>query len=211
MSQVDTKTRILDCAEQMFAREGFHNTSLRNLTSHAEVNLASVNYHFGSKEELLQAVIERRMLPLNKIRQTKIEEIMDRARARQSLPATTDILQAFIVPTIEFQNSSPGARDFITLIGRSLSEPDETVRHCFLSLALPIFKILFASLQEALPHIPPSILLTRLQFIMGTMSHVMCMSNHNAFQRPEFPAPLSQEALIDQLLKFIGAGLETSL
>ena len=49
MSQSDTKTRILDGAEQLFAREGFHNTSLRTLTSLASVNLASVNYHFGSK------------------------------------------------------------------------------------------------------------------------------------------------------------------
>lgn len=211
MTQVDTQTRILDCAEQMFAREGFHNTSLRNLTTSAQVNLASVNYHFGSKEELLQAVIERRMLPLNEIRQKKMEAIMDRAQAFQALPSAADLLQAFIVPTLEFQNSSPGARDFSTLIGRSLSEPDETVRHCFLSLALPIFKILFTNLQQALPHIPPSILLTRLQFIMGTMSHVMCMSNHNVFQRPGFPAPLDQKDLIDQLLKFIGAGLETSL
>ncbi|NOQ41505.1 MAG: TetR family transcriptional regulator, partial [Desulfuromusa sp.] len=67
MAQYDTKTRILNSAEQLFAREGFHSTSLRTLTSRAEANLASVNYHFGSKDALLQAVIERRLLPLNQI------------------------------------------------------------------------------------------------------------------------------------------------
>ena len=57
MSQPDTKERILDAAERLFAREGFHNTSLRAITGEADVNLAAVNYHFGSKEALLDAVI----------------------------------------------------------------------------------------------------------------------------------------------------------
>ncbi len=69
MSQTDTKTRIMDAAEQLFARDGFHSTSLRGLTELANVNLAAVNYHFGSKEGLLQAVFARRLLPLNKLRQ----------------------------------------------------------------------------------------------------------------------------------------------
>lgn len=49
----DTKTRILDAAEKLFAERGFSETSLRLITSKAEVNLASVNYHFGSKKELI--------------------------------------------------------------------------------------------------------------------------------------------------------------
>ncbi|MCW8859992.1 MAG: TetR family transcriptional regulator [Deltaproteobacteria bacterium] len=211
MTQTDTKTRILDCAEQMFARAGFHSTSLRKLTQLADANLASVNYHFGSKEALLQAVIERRLLPLNKIRHKKIEEIITQAREQERPPAAADLLQAFVVPTLEFRNSSPGAQDFIALIGRSLSEPDETVRHCFLSLALPIFQFLFEGLRQALPQIPAAILLARLQFIMGTMSHVMCMGNLNAFQKPDFPEALEQNVLMDQMLKFIQAGLEAPL
>ena len=208
MAQCDTKTRILDGAEQLFAREGFHNTSLRALTSLAEANLASVNYHFGSKYALLQAVIERRLLPLNQIRGTKIKEILARAREDQIPPTAEALLRAFIVPTLEFRNSSPGARDFISLIGRSLSEPDETVRNCFLKLVLPIFQVLFEGLCEALPQLPPAILLTRLQFIMGTMSYVMSMGNHSVFDNPALPSPLDQNTLIEQLLKYVLAGLE---
>lgn len=210
MTHSDTKTRILDCAEQMFAREGFHNTSLRNLTTLAGVNLAAVNYHFGSKEELLQAVMERRMLPLNEIRQTKMREVTKQARELDALPAAAELLRAFVVPTLEFKNSSPGARDFITLIGRSLSDPDETVRHCFLTLALPTFKTLFTFLEEALPEIPSEILLVRMQFIMGTLSHVMCTSHQHFFHSSEFPQPLTPNALIEQLMIFIQAGLEAA-
>ncbi len=208
MSQSDTKTRILDGAEQLFAREGFHNTSLRALTTLAGVNLASVNYHFGSKESLLQTVIERRLLPLNNIREEKIEKVLTDTRKNGSLPDAEALLRAFIEPTLEFRNSSPGARDFISLIGRSLTEPDETIRNCFMDLALPILQILFEALHQALPQLSPTILMTRLQFIMGTMSHVMCMSSHSLLDNSELAPPLDHSTPVEQLIKFVVAGLE---
>ena len=58
---IATKTRILDAAEKLFAEQGFEATSLRDITTHARVNLASVNYHFRSKEELVRAVLARRL------------------------------------------------------------------------------------------------------------------------------------------------------
>ena len=208
MAQSDTKTRILDSAEHLFAQNGFHSTSLRTITSRAKVNLASVNYHFGSKDALLLAVIERRLLPLNQIRGSKINDVLSSARESQKPPTAEALLKAFIEPTLEFRNSSAGARDFISLIGRSLSEPDKTVRDCFLNLALPTFQILFKGLCEALPQLSPAILLARLQFIMGTMSHVMCMGTLSAFNNPVLPPPLDQKTLMEQLLKYSLAGLE---
>ena len=59
MAQSDTVKRILDAAEQLFAEKGFAETSLRLITSKAGVNLAAVNYHFGSKKSLIQAVFVR--------------------------------------------------------------------------------------------------------------------------------------------------------
>jgi len=208
MAPLDTKTRILDSAEQLFARDGYRNTSLRSLTQLAGVNLASVNYHFGSKDALLQAVIERRLLPLNEIRAQKMTEILTQAKKQKSLPDAEELLRAFIEPTLEFRNSSSGACDFVSLIGRSLSEPDETVRNCFLKLVLPTFNLLYEGLREALPQLSPPILLTRLQFVMGTMSHVMSMGTLNSLNSSSFPPPLEPPALIDQLIKYALAGLE---
>ena len=74
MSQPDTKQRILDVAERLFATRGFHATSLRAITRAAEVNLAAVNYHFGSKDALLEAVMLRRLGPLNEIRQARLDQ-----------------------------------------------------------------------------------------------------------------------------------------
>src|SRR5213595_1121734 len=65
---VATKDRILDAAESLFMEHGFEATSLRSITAAADVNLAAVNYHFGSKEELFQAVLTRRLDPMNQER-----------------------------------------------------------------------------------------------------------------------------------------------
>src|ERR1700686_5344202 len=66
--QVDTKTRLLDAAEKLFGKNGFDATSLRDITAGAQVNLAAVNYHFQSKESLIDAIIERRLEPVNPLR-----------------------------------------------------------------------------------------------------------------------------------------------
>ena len=62
---IDTKTKILNAAEYLFASRGPNATSLRQVISRAKVNLAAIHYHFGSKESLLQAVLSRRLVPLN--------------------------------------------------------------------------------------------------------------------------------------------------
>ncbi len=208
MSHADTKTRIMDTATQLFARDGFHLTSLRTLTEQANVNLAAVNYHFGTKEELLQAVISRHLLPLNNIRQQKIEAVLAQAEADNKPPVAKDLLHAFIKPTLDFRNSGPGAKDFIALIGRSLSEPDETVRIYFIQQILPIFKLLFTGLQKALPELPANILMTRLQFTLGTMGHAMSSNLRPDQMVPGLPEMLSADELAKELINFVTSGLE---
>ena len=63
MAQKDTARSILDAAEELFSERGFAETSLRNITTKADVNLAAVNYHFGSKKSLIQAVFARFLNP----------------------------------------------------------------------------------------------------------------------------------------------------
>ena len=76
----DTKQRILDVAEQLFADNGFAGTSLRRIIAAAEVNLAAVHYHFRSKESLLEAVLMRRMVPLNDERLALLNQLEQEAR-----------------------------------------------------------------------------------------------------------------------------------
>src|SRR5688572_26196161 len=99
--EADTRGRLLDAAERLFAAKGFEATSLRDVTAKAKANLAAVNYHFGSKEALVRAVFERRLGEVNRRRLALLDGI---GRVR---PAPEQILHAFIAPTFDLMKEAP--------------------------------------------------------------------------------------------------------
>ncbi len=128
MSRPDTKQRLLDAAERLFARQGFHNTPLRDITAEAGANVAAVNYHFGSKEGMIEAVLARRLEPLNAERRARIEAVRAAARERDAAPEVAEVVRAFVEPTFRLLEQGPGGRDFAVLVGRVLAEPDPRLR-----------------------------------------------------------------------------------
>src|SRR2546428_8080139 len=80
--QHETRTRILDAAEELFMQHGFEGASMRMLTAKAGVNLAAVNYHFGSKHALIQAVFRRRLDPMNLARNAGLDKLVVEALGR---------------------------------------------------------------------------------------------------------------------------------
>src|SRR5919109_2080649 len=92
----ETRTRILDAAEELFMLHGFEGTSMRQLTTKAEVNLAAVNYHFGSKDALIEAVFRRRLDPMNAARIAALDDLEKEGRA----PAPEAIIRAFVGPSL---------------------------------------------------------------------------------------------------------------
>jgi len=99
-----TRVRILDAAEDLFAQHGVAGTSLRALTAEAGVNLAAVHYHFGSKDALLDAVVERRAEPINAQRAALLAETLasgDRPRPDCERDRVEAILVAFYLPVLD--------------------------------------------------------------------------------------------------------------
>ncbi|TYO99093.1 TetR family transcriptional regulator [Geothermobacter ehrlichii] len=208
MSQPDTKTRILDAAEELFARSGFHATSLRMITGHAGVNLAAVNYHFGSKEELLEAVIERRLAPLNRQRLALLDSELALARRAGRRPDPRELMRALIEPTIRLRDQGAGPERFITLVGRILADPEGVGRDIFLCQMGPFISRLFEALHQALPQVSRTLLFWRLHFAIGSLSHVMrCHDRH--IQLPAgVEARLDTARLAEVLLAYTLAGME---
>ena len=207
MSQPDTKERILDAAEMLFARDGFHFASLRAITTLAKVNLAAVNYHFGSKEALLEEVFKRRLIPLNEIRQAELERVRDLAESEGRAPRAEEVMAAFIVPTVRFCCQDPQAEHFSTLVGRAIAEPDDTVRNVFIHHIMPLFLLFFDLLQKALPDLDIDTVFWRLHFSMGATTHTMRLMG-----KPELlPEGLNRNIDIDKLLRdllaFVTAGV----
>jgi AcrR family transcriptional regulator len=207
MSQPDTKERILDAAEILFARDGFHFASMRAITTAAAANLAAVNYHFGSKEALLEEVFKRRLIPLNAIRQAHLEAVRDKAATEARVPTVEEVLQAFIVPTVKFCCQDPGAEHFSTLVGRAIAEPDDTVRNVFIHHIMPLFLLFFDLLQKALPGLDIDTVFWRLHFAMGATTHTMRLIGKTELLPEGLNRDVDIDKLIEELMAFVTAGV----
>lgn len=199
---VDTKDRILDAAERLFAANGFRGTSIKQLAREARVNQAAMNYHFGSKAGLIEKVIERRANPLNRQRKERLEAVRQGCR-----PRVKEVLRAFIEPT--FTQISPLAerKYFLALAGRAFFEPDSVTRQILEEQFRPTFLLLRDVMHEALPDLPPEVLLRRLHFAMGAMAQCLHMcSTGFAFSDLAPPANDLKTALAS-LLAFATSGL----
>lgn len=142
MKEADTKTRILDAAERLFAGHGVDATSVRHIAAQAAVNLAAAHYHFGGKEELVAAVFSRRFQPMMQQRLSLLDRVESAAGKRP--PAVEPVLDAFLRPMIE--NYSP-------LIGRIFTENPERAKMLFLGLAQENIRRFDKALARACPHL----------------------------------------------------------
>jgi len=164
-----TKDRILNAAEHLFARVGFGATSLRAITAEAGVNLAAVNYHFQSKEALVQAVIGRRMGPVNARRLALLDAYG--AEAAGSAVPLEKIIDAFYRPVLEIVGSQ--AHEFVPLVGRLYTEPGDFSERVFKDQFQALAQRFIPAFQRALPDLPLTELYWRLHFSIGAMAHTM--------------------------------------
>ncbi len=206
--QSDTKQSILDAAEYLFARNGYRGTSLREITSRARVNLAAVNYHFGSKKALVEEVIKRRLLPLNSIRKRRLEEVKAEAEKKGKHPDIKSVLSAFIEPTLNFRESSPGAEHFFTFIGRSFTDPDNTVRDVFVRYIKPLFTLLHETACRSLTEHSRDIIFWRLHFTLGALFHTMHICGHINTEFKKMNTDMDADSLIGLMLPYVTAGMK---
>jgi AcrR family transcriptional regulator len=203
-----TKDRLLDTAEVLFSRDGYRGTSLRTLTAEAGVNLAAVNYHFGSKKALLMAVFARRLDHLNRIRMQRLREIDIMAREGQGTPSVQDIMRAFIAPMFLLREAGEGSRSFTTLIARILNDQDPSTREIFLKYMKPVFHECYRLLCGVLPHLSRETVFWRLVFSTAAASRVMRKDDSMAMlNKAGSPLPDS-EAVLSVLIPFVTAGME---
>jgi AcrR family transcriptional regulator len=207
-ASVETKKKILDTAEALFARNGYRGTSMRAITGKAGVNVAAVNYHFGSKKALLEEVIKRRIIPLNHARKKRLEKVIEDARRRRRAPDIRDVLCAFIEPTIEFRESEPGARDFVAFIGRSITDPDDTVRKTFHRTILPMMQLFFRTMRDALPGKSDEQIFWGMNFTMGALFHTMHICGSPRTEFLGFRTDISAGRLVDMLIPFVTSGMK---
>ena len=206
MGEISTRDRILDAAEELFAEQGFA-TSLRAITASAGVNLASVNYHFGSKEALIREVFHRRLGPLNAERVGLLDRL--EAAAGEEAPPLETIIEAFVGPPLRMSHDPRGAT-FMRLFGHSLGQRDDRILRMFAEEFRTVAERFGAALGRALPHLDRPEVLWRLLFMVGSMAHTMSLSDKLPELTRGVCAPADVEALILRLVPFVAGGMRAA-
>src|SRR5580700_10818325 len=195
IERIDTKVRILDAAEKLFGSNGFDATSLRDITTEAQVNLAAINYHFQSKDSLIDAVIQRRIEPVN---QRRIE-MLDAAGPN---PSIEQIVEAFVAPVLE--------RDITTMVplmGRVLATPDIFVMRVFKKHLTAVAARFAEVMAVALPQLTAAERMWRLIFMAGTMAHVLSWSHVLPEMTGGLCDPTDRKAVTARVVRFVAASL----
>jgi AcrR family transcriptional regulator len=198
-SAVPTKEKILDTAERLIANQGFAATSLRQIIAEAQVNLAAVHYHFGSKQDLLDQLICRKATQVNSEREAMLERFELEAGTRPV--AVERILRAFFEPMIATGDQNP---QFVRLMGRMIAEgmiPAITEKHF-----QPTVLRFVAALRRALPSLPEGELYWRMQFMFGAMSQAV-----GGMATPQMGARADKadfRLIMRRLVQFLTAGIQ---
>jgi AcrR family transcriptional regulator len=205
----NTKIRIMEAAEQLFAAKGFDATSMRDITKAAGVNLASVNYHFGSKEALISAIFSRHLGSLNAARIELLDIVEEKAGdGPLSIEA---VLEAFIYPVVDYHLTLSAEKEaFMRLIGRCLSEPPthfEQIKPHFDGL----IERFNAAVARALPDLSSDEAFWRLHFTIGTVHHTLHMLSC-VEKLPNRPSEsMDTKSLAKRLVAFTAAGMKSRL
>jgi len=198
-----TKAQVLAAAERLFALNGFQNVSVRDITAEAGVNLASVNYHFGSKDALLFEIFRRRTSELNRDRARMLHEASDRHGGR---PPVREILRAFFEPPMRWSSPDNARRISVQFIIRARSEGTEAMREV-LRTDVSHLRRFSDALMAARPELAPEDVYWRMHFVLG-------MTHNNRFAEFDRLHTLSEgatresdtEALLRRMLDFAEAG-----
>ena len=208
-----TRERLIEAAVRLFGERGIGTTSLRALTDAAGSNIAAVNYHFGSKEGLLRAVVDQTMRAVNEERRLRLDQL---EAAPQPAPVA-DLVRAFVEPGIGLtQTDGSRGSDIARFIGRVMGEPDARVREIFAQQVEPIEGRYLTALRRALPELDES----TAEFAYASMVGLLSVYQSGAFATLAWPPQTDSgartgdsEAAVERerLVAFITGGILATL
>lgn len=204
MSINSTKQKILDAAEQLFAERGFADTSLRMITGVAEVNLASVNYHFGSKKELIKAVMDRYLAVFMPAAEQALLQQLAKPNGN-----VHQVFGCFVAPLMTLTRIHPrGPEIFLQLLGRGYIDNQGFLRWFIINNYASVLSHFNQAIQAAVPHLSPVDLFWRLHFTLGTV--VFTMASNDALRdiaKTDFDEEVDIEGLVYKLIPYLAAGV----
>jgi AcrR family transcriptional regulator len=204
------KLRLVEAAEELFAERGFEAVSVRDITKRAGMNIASINYHFGSRDGLVAGVMIRYITPINDERLARIEAL-ERRWSGKSVPLE-EILDAFVRPlATQVRKSELSERLFLKLVGRMFGEQAAAMPPGVEEQFKQVVARFVKALSKALPELAVDEILWRMHFVVGAMVH--SMAQDEVLQRISQGASGNPtiEATLSRFTRFAVAGLRNGI
>jgi AcrR family transcriptional regulator len=201
------RDRILEVAERLFAEYGMSGVGLRAISSEAKVNLASIAYHFGSKDGLLEALFSQRAAPIAEERLRLLAQCSEKT----DRPKLEDILEAFLRPALVLGVQPQfGGPAFVKLRARLATEPEALSRK-ILSKAFDLSSRKFiGAIVGALPGLPRAEVEWRFHFMLGAMFYTMADSGRIQALTKGRIDPGNVKRALRHMIPFLAAGFRSA-
>ena len=209
----DTHERLLDAAERLFMEHGFEGASMRQVTSEAEVNLAAANYHFGSKEALMQAVMQRRLEVINQERLRALDAAEAEAGGRPLKPSV--IIDCYFGTLLRVAaDKKAGGETFLRLLGRTLTDPSAFIRAFMSTEYADVLERFKQALFRSLPDVPKGEIVWRFHFMLGATAYAIAGTDSLRLitdWQVEDGSQAQDDHLLPRLMSFMLGGLRAPL
>ena len=197
-----TKDRILSAAEGLFAQHGFAGTSLRQVTSRADVNIAAVNYHFGSKDNLVNEVFRRRMDEMSAERLAALKTAIDKHPGELE-----PVLAASVEPALAMAQDRHGGGAFIRVIARAYAESNDSLRKFLSDQYGHVLRDFAKAIDACVPGRGKEELYRRLDFLSGALTYAM--ADFGLIKRPHGVSEATHRThAAKALIRFAAAGFK---
>jgi AcrR family transcriptional regulator len=206
-SRPSARQRLIDASEQLFADHGWNAVSIRTIVAAADVNLAALHYHFGSKEQLLAEIFAARAKPIAEERMRLLLAAID----LEGAPSLERILEAFLRPALTIGSDHRfGGRAFVKLRARLATEPEAVSRRILANAFDESSGEFLTALGRALPEIPRADLEWRFHFMLGAMFYTMADAGRIQSLTDGRCDPGRVEDALENIIPFLAAGFRSA-
>lgn len=209
MAQTDTVTRILDAAEDLFAEKGFTETSLRSITQKAKVNVAAVNYHFGSKKELIQAVFARFLNPFCSFLDKNLDDFEAELGGKQTdLESIFGVLEKTLSSSLKGENAQIKISIFLRLLGLAYTQSQGHMRRFLKTNYHTTYFRFIEVIHSTRPDISPPDLFWRIHFAVGSIIFTFSsIESLRAIAAKDHNTESTVSEVIQKLMPYIAGGI----
>ncbi len=202
----ETRERILDAAEALFSRHGFQSVSVRQITGEAGVNVAAVNYHFGSREALISEVLSRVLDPINRER-LRLLDVFEAEAGGEPVPVERIVEAAFRPVVMDMSSLHEDASRVLRLHGQCLSERSEHFPETLRRIFQTVTDRFVAAFRRTLPDLNEEDIYWRMHFAGGTLLYALTQSDRLVAMSGGRVEATEPEETMAQLLAWTVAGM----